>query len=54
MARPLRIECAGVLYHVTSRGNERKPIYRDDRAYFYFQGLTPHRRARRLRAQREG
>ena len=31
MARPLRIEFAGALYHVTSRGNERKPIYRDDR-----------------------
>jgi len=31
MARPLRIEFAGALYHVTSRGNERKPVYRDDR-----------------------
>jgi putative transposase len=31
MARPLRIELAGALYHVTSRGNERKPVYRDDR-----------------------
>ncbi|WP_247682600.1 transposase [Pseudoalteromonas sp. MMG013] len=27
MARPLRLEFAGALYHVTSRGNERKPIY---------------------------
>jgi putative transposase len=36
MARPLRIEFAGALYHVTSRGNERKPVYRDghDRARF--------------------
>jgi putative transposase len=31
MARPLRIGFAGALYHVTSRGNERKPGYRDDR-----------------------
>ena len=29
MARALRIEFAGAFYHVTSRGNERKPIYRD-------------------------
>ena len=31
LARPLRIAFAGVLYHVTSRGNERQPVYRDDR-----------------------
>lgn len=31
MARPLRIEFAGALYHVTSRGNERRPIFRNDR-----------------------
>lgn len=30
MARPLRIEYGGAVYHVTSRGNERKPIFRDD------------------------
>lgn len=30
MARPLRIEFAGAVYHVTARGNERKPIYRCD------------------------
>jgi len=30
MARPLRIEYAGAVYHVTSRGNGRKPIFRDD------------------------
>jgi putative transposase len=30
MARPLRIEYAGAVYHVTSRGNERKAIFRDD------------------------
>jgi putative transposase len=30
MARPLRIELAGGLYHVMSRGNARRPIVRDD------------------------
>ncbi len=30
MARPLRVEYAGAVYHVTSRGNERKPIYKEE------------------------
>ena len=30
MARPLRIEFDGALYHVMSRGNERRPIVRDE------------------------
>ena len=30
MARPLRIQFAGALYHVMSRGNEKHPIVRDD------------------------
>ncbi|MGQ0654743.1 MAG: transposase [Betaproteobacteria bacterium] len=30
MARPLRIEYAGALYHITSRGNARAAIYVDD------------------------
>ena len=30
MARPLRIEYAGALYHVTSRGNAQGAIYQDD------------------------
>ena len=30
MARPLRIEFPGAVYHITSRGNERKEIFRDD------------------------
>jgi hypothetical protein len=29
MARPLRIEFDGALYHVTSRGNDRKAIFTD-------------------------
>ncbi|MGL6159698.1 transposase [Microbulbifer sp.] len=30
MARPLRIEFAGALYHVTARGNARQDIYLED------------------------
>lgn len=30
MARPLRIEYPGAVYHVTSRGNEKKPVFKDD------------------------
>jgi len=30
MARPLRIEFPGALYHITSRGNARKPIFLAD------------------------
>lgn len=29
MARPLRLQVADGVYHLTARGNERKPIYRD-------------------------
>lgn len=31
MARPLRLEFPGALYHVTARGDRREPIYLDDR-----------------------
>ena len=31
MARSLRIEYPGAVYHVTCRGNERSAIFRDDR-----------------------
>ncbi|GAB4491224.1 MAG: hypothetical protein OHK006_24930 [Thermodesulfovibrionales bacterium] len=30
MARPIRIEYDGAVYHVTSRGNARKPIFEED------------------------
>jgi len=30
MARPLRIEFSGAVYHITSRGNARQPIFHDD------------------------
>ncbi|MBI4170122.1 MAG: transposase, partial [Candidatus Aenigmarchaeota archaeon] len=29
MSRPLRVEFPGAVYHVTSRGNARQPVYRD-------------------------
>jgi len=36
MARPLRVERAEAWYHVTARGNERRPIFRDDRDRRHF------------------
>jgi len=39
MARPLRLDFAGALHHVTSRGNERRPIFhsnRDREAFLQF------------------
>jgi putative transposase len=32
MARPLRIQYPDAFYHVTSRGNERKAVYKSQRA----------------------
>jgi len=46
MARPLRIEFPGALYHVTSRGNERRPIFRgvgDREAFLGFLAQTVKR-----------
>ena len=43
MTRPLRLEFPGALYHVTSRGNRRNVIYRDDsdrRAWLDLLGLV--------------
>lgn len=42
MARPLRIEYDGALYHVTSRGNERKPIFKDDTDRELFLDILSH------------
>lgn len=30
MSLPLRIEYAGAVYPVTSRGNEKNPVFKDD------------------------
>jgi len=38
MARPLRIEFPGAVYHVTSRGNARAPIFRGDADRYLFLG----------------
>ena len=43
MARQLRIEYPNALYHITSRGNERRPIFRSDRdrlAFLAFLGIA--------------
>jgi putative transposase len=53
MARPLRIEYAGALYHLTSRGNARAAIYLDDadrRIFLRFLGSTVSRFKWRLYA----
>lgn len=42
MARPLRIEFPGAVYHVTSRGNERKAIFRDDQDRKMFLDILEH------------
>lgn len=39
MARPLRLEYAGAIYHVFSRGNRREPIYLDDQDFGGFVDL---------------
>ena len=39
MGRPLRVEYPGALYHVTSRGNEKRDIFLDDRDRRKFLGL---------------
>ncbi len=31
MARPLRIEFEGAIYHLCARGNERRKVFRDER-----------------------
>lgn len=46
MARPLRIEYEGAVYHVTSRGNAKKRIFRDDedrRAFLKILGSVVNR-----------
>lgn len=36
MARPLRVECEGSFYHVTSRRNDRKKIFYCGKDYIKF------------------
>jgi len=39
VARPLRLEFAGALYHLTARGNARAEIFLDDRDRLSFLDL---------------
>ncbi len=46
MTRPLRIEYEGAFYHVLSRGNERKEIFRDDKDRSLFKEILREMSAR--------
>ena len=46
MSRPLRIEYDHAFYHITARGNEKKPIFqdKDDKMKFlYYLGIVNKR-----------
>ncbi len=42
MARPLRIEYPGAVYQVTSRGNEKKPVFKDEQDRLNFLNTLQH------------
>jgi REP element-mobilizing transposase RayT len=42
MTRPLRIEYAGAVYHLTSRGNEKKAIFKDGQDNINFLNALQH------------
>lgn len=42
MARPLRIEYSGAVYHITSRGNEKKPVFKSDQVRNNFLNTLQH------------
>ncbi len=42
MARPLRIEYPGAVYHITSRGNDKKSIFKDDQDRETFLTILAH------------
>ena len=42
MARPLRIEYAGAVYHITSRGNEKKAVFKADQDRINFLNTLQH------------
>jgi len=39
MSRPLRLEFSGALYHITSRGNEKSPVFLDEIDFKMFLSL---------------
>lgn len=42
MSRPLRIEYPGAVYHITSRGNEKKAVFKDDQDRETFLKILAH------------
>jgi len=42
MTRPLRIEYPGAVYHITSRGNEKKAVFKDDQDCKIFLDTLQH------------
>jgi REP element-mobilizing transposase RayT len=42
MARPLRIEYPGAVYHITSRGNDKKTVFKDDQDRETFLKIIAH------------
>ena len=46
MARALRIEAAGGRFHVTARGTDGRPIFRQDRDHLHFLELLAELPAR--------
>jgi len=42
MSRPLRIEYAGAVYHITSRGNEKKSVFKSDQDRINFLNTLQH------------
>jgi putative transposase len=51
MARQLRLNAPGLTHHITSRGNERKKIFRDDSDCLMFLELLGEARLRMDRAR---
>ena len=50
MARPLRLEYPGAVYHVIVRGNERRAVFRDDDDREHYLRRLEHYK-RRLRGE---
>ena len=42
MARPLRIESLGAVYHVTSHGDRREPFFEDDEDRLNLPSVVAH------------
>jgi putative transposase len=42
MARPLRIEYPGAVYHITNRGNDKKAVFKDDQDRETFLKILAH------------